>query len=169
MKFYNPKGEIKLWENGTVPYTITSSWNLENYQEEEKKVIRDAMDYITKNVPCIKFREVKEYVNGSKLLFYPFGYELCWSYLGDVGYTEDHILDDQKGQQIKVNNNCMDVESIVHLLMHSLGLTHQQISKDHNHRSKTGVSTRELLELARLYEEVTPGESCYNSEHIKEN
>ena len=42
---------IKLWKDEKIPYMFKGS-----FSNPEKKVIKDALDYISDNVKCIQFR-----------------------------------------------------------------------------------------------------------------
>ncbi|XP_046679782.1 zinc metalloproteinase nas-13-like [Homalodisca vitripennis] len=106
------KDKSLRWPNGVVPYNIT-----EDFTEEDRKIIRKAMDEIEAN-SCVTFKERTvddfDYVLIGDDLTRPG----CWAEVGKVGGAQTLNL----GRA----NYCVYFKGVVHELMHTLGFQHQQ-------------------------------------------
>merc|ERR1712106_343246 len=173
----NDRDQIKLWKDGLVPYMFSHSYSMgsdgmeidEDFAEEEKEIICRSLKKISDNVPCIKFKEVSINTEGAKLIFSTYGdrnpypTNTCWAYLGQVG-----DVGGRAGQTVNIHKDCLTLGALVHLVMHSLGATHQQIQSEYNRKGtyETEVKISDMLELAQLYENQTPTGSCFKQENI---
>jgi len=121
----------------------------------------------------LNFREVSMNTEGAKLIFSTYGdsnhypANTCWAYLGQVGNVGGQATG-AKGQTVHIQRDCLTLGALVHLVMHSLGATHQQIQSGYNRTGtyESEVRISDMLELAQLYENQTPTETCFKQENI---
>lgn len=104
-----------IWRGAVVPYIISDDFN-----EQEKTSIYQAMDTITQASRGIKFKKRKaeiSFVNINKT-----------NVEGSCGSaTMGKRL---KAQDLYLNPDCIDQTTIIHELMHSLGFPHEQSRMD---------------------------------------
>ena len=102
----------RLWPSGVVEY----KWYY-TFERPLKKKLMKAMDYITRNVPCVKFKPAnsQQIPSPNYVIIHP-GTE-CKSERGMRGGP----------QEIHLNLGCFDngLETPVHELMHTLGFVHE--------------------------------------------
>ena len=102
----------RLWPSGVVEY----NWYF-TFERPLRRELIKAMDYITKNVPCVKFKPAnsQEIPSPNYVIIHP-GTE-CKSERGMKGGP----------QVISLNSKCFNkgLTKLVHELMHTLGFVHE--------------------------------------------
>uniref|UniRef100_A0A0K0F854 Metalloendopeptidase n=1 Tax=Strongyloides venezuelensis TaxID=75913 RepID=A0A0K0F854_STRVS len=116
-------GSDKKWnilnqekDHFVIPYTIKGKFNL-----TERKIVRKAMDAIEKNT-CIVFKPrkgEKDYVQFDNQFN-----EGCYSLVGREGGPQTIMLESNMYQ------TCLAFEIVVHELLHTVGLWHEQMRFD---------------------------------------
>jgi len=103
--------------------------------------------------------------------------DTCWSYLGWVySWTGSPGRGTDGYQTVNFHKDCINFETALHLLLHSLGLTHQDMRGEDN---SSEVNLSNMLRLAMLYQESAhysesffasffQAKSCFKSELIPE-
>ncbi|CAH1773030.1 unnamed protein product [Owenia fusiformis] len=128
-----PVRQESIWPNGVVPYTIVSK-----YEQSEVDIIKDAMDKITKRTSlngeeCIVFKQRDSEENFIQIYhtegsFVVLGNEepnaepnnKCYSRVGMTG----------KGQPVALGKKCITQGTVMHILLHTLGLWHEESRAD---------------------------------------
>ncbi|CEF67164.2 Astacin-like metalloendopeptidase [Strongyloides ratti] len=116
-------GSDKKWnilnqekDHFVIPYTIKGKFNL-----TERKIVRRAMDAIEKNT-CIVFKprkKEKDYVQFDNQFN-----EGCYSLVGREGGPQTIMLESN------IYQTCLAFEIVVHELLHTVGLWHEQMRFD---------------------------------------
>lgn len=104
--------KVHLWPHGVVTYDLSS-----NYSWYQKEVITDAIDYISKTT-CIKFVERSESNFDDYIEIHP-GPD-CRSNIGNLG---GH-------QRLSLAYDCVYFQTVLHELMHTLGIDHEHTRPD---------------------------------------
>ncbi|KAJ4432667.1 hypothetical protein ANN_21290 [Periplaneta americana] len=117
MLFHNfgRNGVIKKserWPKGIIPYYIT-----DDFSEEEKHIILDAMDTFNRKT-CVKFRPYKK---GDKDFITIVSQDAgCYSFVGHL----------DRGQVVNFQKQCLRHGTIMHELLHVLGFFHQHSASE---------------------------------------
>nr|CAJ57450.1 astacin 4 [Hydractinia echinata] len=114
------------WPNNEMPYILS-----DNFSEDEKTSIRDAIDII-RSVTCIQFTEypLTSPPQDHVAIFPGSG---CWSYVGRIGGAQQISLE---------HGGCINSGTIIHEVLHALGVHHEQARAD-----RDGYVTINLLNI----------------------
>ncbi|CAD5221860.1 unnamed protein product [Bursaphelenchus okinawaensis] len=105
---------VKKWPNGRIPYVISTQYN-----DRERAVLAKAFNqYHTQT--CIKFVPKEPY---DRDYLYVGKIDGCYSDVGKAGGRQELSLDD----------GCLQYDTIIHELMHSVGFYHEHERWDRDH------------------------------------
>uniref|UniRef100_A0A0K0DVC7 Metalloendopeptidase n=1 Tax=Strongyloides stercoralis TaxID=6248 RepID=A0A0K0DVC7_STRER len=148
-------GSNKKWnilnqekDHFVIPYTIKGKFNL-----TERKIVRKAMDAIEKNT-CIVFkprRQEKDYVQFDNQFN-----EGCYSLVGKEGGPQTIMLESNMYQ------TCITFEIVVHELLHTVGLWHEQMRIDRDNFIKVHYENIDRWMYPQFAKVNTDEASTYN-------
>ncbi|CAD5227063.1 unnamed protein product [Bursaphelenchus xylophilus] len=105
---------IKKWPDGRIPYVLSTQYN-----DRERAVLAKAFNQYHKQT-CVRFTPKEPY---DRDYLYIGKIDGCYSDVGKAGGRQELSLDD----------GCMQYDTIIHELMHSVGFYHEHERWDRDH------------------------------------